>query len=87
MEEEEEVTAEAGTVQVVRFKDAQHFEVRTLTPSDWLKVGVEDGQLIHWHKGNNFQVPVEEFKKFLTEDQFNQYILGDPRMELVEVEK
>lgn len=69
-------------VEWVEYTDAQHFEIRTLTPGDWLRVGVEEGKLIHWHKGNNFRVARSEFD-FLSEDQFNQYVLGEPRMRLV----
>lgn len=68
--------------QMVEFTDAQHFEVRTITPQDWAKAGVEDGQLVHWHRGNNFRLPRSTFD-FLSKTQFDQYILGDPRLVLV----
>lgn len=83
---EEVAPPPAKEVEMVEYADAQHFEIRTLTPSDWLKVGVQDGKLIHWHKGNDFRVPRSEFD-FLSEDQFAQYVLGDPRIRLVTVEE
>jgi hypothetical protein len=67
----------------VVYKDAQHFEIRTITPKDWAKVGVEDGKLLHWHKGNDFRVPLEELG-FLSEGQIQQYILSEPRFAIVE---
>lgn len=69
-------------VEVVALRDAQHFEVRTITPQNWAKLGIEDGPLIHWHVGNNFRVPRSDFD-FLDEDQFSRYILADNRLEVV----
>ena len=66
------------------WKDAQHFEIRTFTPQDWAKVGVENGRTLHWHKGNSFRVSLEEVLGFLTKAQIDQYILTEPRFEIVE---
>ena len=83
-EPELEEAEERETVEMVEYADAQHFEIRTLTPQDWARVNVQDGKLVHWHSGNKFRVLRSEFD-FLTEAEFTQYILGDPRMRLVQV--
>jgi len=83
-EEQAEVDKEREGTEMVRWKDAQHFEIRTLTEQNWSKLGVEDGKTVHWYKGNDFMVPRSDLD-FLTEDQFNLYILGDGRFEVVTV--
>jgi hypothetical protein len=67
----------------VVYREAQHFEIRTITPQDWAKAGVVDGKLLHWHKGNDFRVPLEDLG-FLSEGQIQQYILSEPRFAIVE---
>lgn len=79
----DETTAEEQKpAEMVLFRDAFHFEVRTITPQDWAKAGVQEGKLLHWHQGNNFRIPRSEFD-FLTEAEFAAYILADPRLVLV----
>lgn len=68
----------------VVYKDAQHFEIRTITVQDWAKAGVEGGRLLHWHKGNDFRVKLEDLTAFLSEGQIQQYILSEPRFAIVE---
>ena len=82
--EKEAATVEGtpDSVEFVEFTDAQHFEVRTITQQDWNRLGVEDGKVIHWHRGNKFRVPRSEFD-FLTEEQFGRYILADARLIVV----
>jgi len=82
---EPEEVEQQEQVEMVEFADAQHFEVRTITPQDWARVNVQDGKLAHWYRGNNFRLPRGDFD-FLTETEFRQYILGDPRLRLVRVE-
>jgi len=68
----------------VVYRDAQHFEIRTITPQDWTKAGVEGGKLLHWHKGNDFRVPLEDLSAFLDKGQIERYILSEPRFAIVE---
>lgn len=83
--EEAETEAAAPAVKsYVEYADAQHFEIRTITPHDWQKAGVEGGKLLHWHKGNGHRVPLGDVMAFLTEDQFNSMILADPRFRVIE---
>lgn len=80
--DDEDAKNEKTPREYVEYADAYHFEVRTITPQNWRALGIEDGKLIHWFPGNNFRVPRADLD-FLTEDQFNQYVLADPRMRLV----
>jgi hypothetical protein len=73
-----------GPKRWVEYQNAQHFEIRTITPQDWAKAGVEEGKLLHWHKGNSFRVPLEELQAFLSEGQIQQYILSEARFAIVE---
>lgn len=68
----------------VQWKDAQHFEIRTITPQDWAKVGIENGRTVHWYAGNKFRVPLEDLLAFLNRGQLAQYVLSEPRFEIVE---
>lgn len=81
---EPEAATVSKTVPMVRYKDGQHFEVRTITLGDWAKAGVTEGaKLLHWYPGNGFLVPKSELD-FLTDEQFVSLILADPRFEVVE---
>lgn len=84
LSEEEQAAADAERegVAMIRLQNAQHFEIRTITEADWKKAGIEEGRTVHWHKGNKFMVPVEDLD-FLTEEQFEVYIAGDGRFEIV----
>lgn len=61
----------------VRLLNAQPFETRTITPSNWGAVGI-DGPTVEWSKHNSFAVPIEVFD-FLNDTQFATYIEGDSR--------
>lgn len=86
LSEEDQAAADAemeGT-EMVRLRDAQHFEIRTITEGNWNKLGIEGGKTVHWHKGNKFMVPVADLD-FLTDEQFDLYIREDGRFEIVTV--
>lgn len=51
----ESTTEYAG--KVLRWRDANPFEERQLTPEDWKTLGVEEGALVRWNTANGFSVP------------------------------
>lgn len=80
--ERETTTEKRPAREYVAFKDAMHFEERRMSPQDWTKVGVQDAPEIVWDSRNKFRVPRKQFD-FLDDDQFERFILADPRLELV----
>lgn len=73
----------AAPKQYVVYKDAMHFDVRSISKADWAKVGVADAPTITWDTANGHRVPLEDFG-FLSEDEFSRFILADARLEVVE---
>lgn len=80
----EEVEPTPAKRDFVVFKDGQHFEERRLTVADWRKAGVqsESPYEVVWNAANLFRVPREKLG-FLTEEEFQRFILADPRFVLV----
>ncbi len=74
----------AEVVVQVRFVDAQHYEVRTITQYDWRKAGVPEAPEVSWTPMNKFMIRKDYLLSFLTEEQYNRFILADPRFEEVE---
>lgn len=61
----------------VRLLNGQPFETRQITSSNWGSVGI-DGPTVEWSKHNKFSVPIETFA-FLSDRQFEEYIMADSR--------
>jgi len=71
----------------VQYKPQAGVDYREISVADWKKSGVnveEQGAgYVRWDPANDWSVP-RGMLDFLTEAQFNQFILGDGRFEVVE---
>jgi hypothetical protein len=75
------------TDEVVRYVGESN--VRSISTADWKQAGVDHDKVadVVWDRANGYAVPKADLTAFLTEDQYNAYIMNDPQFKVERVEE